>query len=61
MWGVDSLQKVKKSLFEHFCGQNVVTKQVYNGLPKEAAEKHMQKRIAELTADQAQEDDTPQQ
>ena len=23
-------QKAEKSLFEHFCGQNVVTKQVYN-------------------------------
>ena len=26
----DGWQKVEKSLFEHFCGQNVVTKQVYN-------------------------------
>ena len=26
----NGLQKDEKSLFEHFCGQNVVTKQVYN-------------------------------
>lgn len=30
MWVSNSWQKAKKSLFEHFCGQNVVTKQVYN-------------------------------
>ena len=31
------------------------------GVSKRVAEKHMQKHIAELTADQAQEDDNPQQ
>ena len=30
MWVSNSWQKAEKSLFEHFCGQNVVTKQVYN-------------------------------
>ena len=42
-------------------GTPYISKNITMGLPKEAAEKHMQKRIAELTADQDQEDDNPQQ
>ena len=41
-------------------GTPYISKNITMGLPKEAAEKHMQKRIAELTADQAPEDDNNQ-
>ncbi len=41
-------------------GTPYISKNVIMGLPKEAAEKHMQKRISELTADQAPEDDNNQ-
>ncbi len=41
-------------------GTPYISKNITMGLPKEAAEKHMQKRIAELTADQVQEDDNHQ-
>lgn len=42
-------------------GTPYISKNITMGLPKKAAEKHMQKRIAELTADQSQEGDTPHQ
>jgi len=41
-------------------GTPFISKNITMGLPKEAAEKHMQKRIAELTADQTPEDDNNQ-